>query len=125
VLGLGRFGSSLARSLEEMGHEVLGIDTQEHVVQDLSEELTHVVQADVTDEAALKALGLRNFDVCVVAIADLQPSILATATHEIDSQFLSAAKARKVLGWAPTRDVADALVETVDWYRMYLADHAS
>ena len=56
---------------------------------------------------------------------DLQPSILATATHEIDSQFLSAAKARKVLGWAPTRDVADALVETVDWYRMYLADHAS
>ncbi|HET7559679.1 MAG TPA: TrkA family potassium uptake protein [Limnochordia bacterium] len=78
VLGLGRFGSSLARSLEGMGHEVLGIDAREPVVQELSEELTHVVQADVTDEATLKALGLRNFDVCVVAIADLQPSILAT-----------------------------------------------
>jgi CDP-glucose 4,6-dehydratase len=53
---------------------------------------------------------------------DLEPDIRATATHEIDSQFLSAAKARKVLGWAPTRSVEQALVETVEWYREHLRD---
>jgi CDP-glucose 4,6-dehydratase len=57
----------------------------------------------------------------VAAGTDLEPDIRATATHEIDSQFLSAAKARKVLGWAPTVSVEDALVETVAWYRDLLA----
>ena len=51
----------------------------------------------------------------------LEPDIRATATHEIDSQYLSAAKARKVLGWSPTVSVEDALVTTVDWYRAELA----
>ncbi len=52
---------------------------------------------------------------------DLEPDIRATATHEIDSQFLSAAKARKVLGWAPILTVEQALAETVDWYRSHVA----
>ena len=52
---------------------------------------------------------------------DLEPDIRATATHEIDSQYLSAAKARKVLGWQPTMSVEAALAETVDWYRTELA----
>lgn len=56
----------------------------------------------------------------VAAGTDLEPDIRATATHEIDSQFLSAAKARKVLAWEPTRSVDQALVETVEWYRSYL-----
>jgi CDP-glucose 4,6-dehydratase len=55
---------------------------------------------------------------------DLEPDIRATASHEIDSQFLSAAKARKVLGWAPTISVEDALRETVAWYRTH-ADETS
>lgn len=50
----------------------------------------------------------------------LEPDVRATATHEIDSQFLSAEKARKVLRWAPTMSVEDALSETVSWYRSYL-----
>lgn len=54
----------------------------------------------------------------------LEPDVQATATHEIDSQFLSAAKARKVLGWAPTMTVEDALAETVAWYREHLGDDA-
>ena len=53
---------------------------------------------------------------------DLEPDIRSTATHEIDSQFLSAAKARKVLGWEPTLSVEDALAETVAWYRSNLSD---
>jgi CDP-glucose 4,6-dehydratase len=52
----------------------------------------------------------------------LEPDILGTASHEIDSQYLSAAKARKVLGWAPTMTMDDALAETVGWYREHLAD---
>jgi CDP-glucose 4,6-dehydratase len=51
---------------------------------------------------------------------DLEPDIRGTAKNEIDSQFLSAAKARKVLGWAPTVSVEQALVETVAWYREQL-----
>jgi CDP-glucose 4,6-dehydratase len=53
---------------------------------------------------------------------DLEPDIRSTATHEIDSQFLSAAKARKVLGWEPTLSVEEALAETVAWYRSNLSD---
>lgn len=54
----------------------------------------------------------------------LEPDVQATATHEIDSQFLSAAKARKVLGWEPTMSVEEALAETVEWYRAHLGDDA-
>ena len=51
---------------------------------------------------------------------DLEPDIRATARHEIPHQFLSAAKARKVLGWHPRHTVEEALVRTVDWYRAAL-----
>jgi CDP-glucose 4,6-dehydratase len=57
----------------------------------------------------------------VAAGTDLEPEILGTASHEIDSQYLSAAKARKMLGWAPTLSTEDALAETVAWYRGHLA----
>jgi trk system potassium uptake protein TrkA len=79
VIGLGRFGSSLSRELMKLECEVLGIDLDEQVVQDLSEELTHVVVADATDEEALRSLGIRNFDCVIVAIGDdIQASILTT-----------------------------------------------
>ncbi|MCZ1264446.1 MULTISPECIES: TrkA family potassium uptake protein [Paenibacillus] len=77
VIGLGRFGSSLAQELMELGYEVLGIDKNEEVVEDMSELVTHAVVADSTDEEVLRSLGIRNFDCCVVAIgADIQTSIL-------------------------------------------------
>ncbi|HWI61869.1 MAG TPA: TrkA family potassium uptake protein [Symbiobacteriaceae bacterium] len=79
VLGLGRFGSSVARTLQSLGHEVLGIDGNADLVEMLSHELTHTVACDVTDEEALRSLGLRNFDCAVIAIGhDVQASILAT-----------------------------------------------
>ena len=52
----------------------------------------------------------------------LEPEILGTASHEIDSQYLSAAKARKMLGWSPTLTTEEALGQTVEWYRGHLAD---
>ncbi|MDZ7734091.1 MAG: GDP-mannose 4,6-dehydratase [Acidimicrobiia bacterium] len=53
---------------------------------------------------------------------DLEPQIMGTASHEIDSQYLSAAKARKLLGWKPTTTTEEALADTVSWYRDHLAD---
>lgn len=79
VIGLGRFGSSVAKTLYEMGHEVMAIDTDEEKIQDHIHSVTYAVRADSTDESALKELGIRNFDVVVVAIGeDIQASILST-----------------------------------------------
>nr|WP_269083260.1 TrkA family potassium uptake protein [Paenibacillus mucilaginosus] len=79
VIGMGRFGTSVAKTLSNLGFEVLAIDSDEIRTQEISNIVTHVVQADSTDEEALRALGLRNFDVVVVAIGeDIQASILTT-----------------------------------------------
>lgn len=77
VIGLGRFGSILARELMQQGHEVLGIDSDETRVSEINDELTYAVASDPTDEVVLKQLGLRNFDCAIVAIGtDIQLSIL-------------------------------------------------
>ncbi len=79
VLGLGRFGTSIATTLIDLGHEVLAIDSDEDKVQKLADTLTHVVQADVTDEDVLRALGVSNVDTVIISIGeDIQASILAT-----------------------------------------------
>ncbi|GGH34880.1 potassium channel family protein [Paenibacillus segetis] len=79
VIGMGRFGLSVAKALSDMGFDVLAIDTDEHRTQAVSNIVTHAVSADSTDEEALRALGIRNFDVVVVAIGqDIQASILTT-----------------------------------------------
>ncbi len=79
VIGLGRFGSSVARTLHSMGHQVLAIDSDEEHVRSLLDYTTRAVMADATDETALKALGIRNFDVVIVGIGgDIQASILTT-----------------------------------------------
>ncbi len=79
ILGLGRFGSSLARTLYGLGHDVLAIDASEDIIQDISDSVTHAVQADATDENALRSLGLRNFDVAIVTIgSNIQASIMVT-----------------------------------------------
>ncbi len=80
VIGLGRFGRSLAGELLRGGHEVMGIDLDERLVQAASGELTVVVQADATDETVLRQLGVADVQHAVVAIGDaVQASILATA----------------------------------------------
>jgi trk system potassium uptake protein TrkA len=77
VIGLGRFGSSLSMELVKLGYEVLGIDKSEEIIDEMSDELTHAIVADSTDEEVLKSLGIRNFDCAVVAIGDnIQASIL-------------------------------------------------
>ncbi|MCZ8522398.1 MULTISPECIES: potassium channel family protein [Paenibacillus] len=77
VIGLGRFGSSVAKELMKLGYEVLGIDRDEEAVEEMADKLTHAVVADATDEEVLRSLGIRNFDCVVVSIGDdIQSSIL-------------------------------------------------
>lgn len=80
VVGLGRFGSSLAHTLVDMGHEVLGVDFDAARVQDHAGALTHVVQADSTSEKALRQLGAADTVTAVVCIGtDVESSVLTTS----------------------------------------------
>ena len=79
VIGLGRFGTSVARTLVNQGHEVLAIDEDEERVAEMSDLVSQAVQLDATDEKALRAVGIEDVDAAVVAIGeDIQASILVT-----------------------------------------------
>lgn len=79
VIGLGRFGTQIARKLYELGCEVLAVDNNSDLVQQISQDVTQAVVADARDKDVLRALGARGFDCAVVAIgASLADSVLAT-----------------------------------------------
>lgn len=80
VIGLGRFGKSLALELVDKGVEVLGVDEDLSTVERLAGRLTHVVQADSTNEEALRQLSVHEFDRAVIGIgSDLEGSILTAS----------------------------------------------
>lgn len=126
VIGLGRFGVSVAVSLAKMGYDVLAVDIDEHKVEQIVNEVTHAVQADALDEEALKALGIRNFDVVIVSIGhDMQASILTTvmlkemgvdtvvakARTELHGRVLARVGADKVV--FPERDMGSRVARTL------------
>ena len=79
VIGLGRFGSSLARQLCQLGAEVLAMDVSSTLVQQIASDVTHAVVGDAQDKEVLRALGVRDFDCAVIAIGDdLAASVLTT-----------------------------------------------
>jgi len=79
VIGLGRFGSELARQLCKQGCEVLAMDVESDLVQQVAEDVTHAVVADGRDKEVLRSLGAGNFDCGIVAIGDdLAASVLTT-----------------------------------------------
>jgi trk system potassium uptake protein TrkA len=81
VIGLGRFGGQVAESLAKLGHEVLGIDSDPRIVQDWSDRLTQVVEADATDNETLRQLGVHDFPRAVVGIGTrLEASVLTVLT---------------------------------------------
>lgn len=80
VIGLGRFGASIALTLEELGTDVLAVDTRDDLVQEYSGRLTHVVQADATQMESLAQIGAAEFSVAVVGVGtSLEASVLITA----------------------------------------------
>ena len=78
VIGMGRFGGSLAKSLMQLGHDVMGIDTDAELVQHWADRLTHAVQADATNVSVLRQLGGADFNHGIVAIGtNLAASLMA------------------------------------------------
>jgi len=79
VIGLGRFGTSLALTLTAHGYTVLGIDRDPQLVQDISTEIAHAAALDATDEQALREVEITAFDTVVVAIgSDFESNLMAT-----------------------------------------------
>lgn len=79
VIGLGRFGMTLARQLCALGGQVLAIDVHSDLVQQVANDVTHAVVGDAQDKEVLRALGVRDFDCAIIAIGgDLAASVLTT-----------------------------------------------
>lgn len=126
VCGLGRFGGALASELMKLGREVLGADADAKTVQDHAGLLTHVVQADTTDPAALQELGAGDFRTAIVsigtdveasilttsALADLElPRIIAKAVTQAHGKILERVGAHRVV--FPERDMGVRVAHTV------------
>ena len=112
VIGLGRFGTTVATTLYKLGYDVLAIDSDEERVHAFSNEVTHVVQADATDEETLKTLGIRNFNVVVVAIGhDIQSNMMATLLlRELGVAFIIVKAANALHGKMLDKIGADRVV---------------
>jgi trk system potassium uptake protein TrkA len=119
VIGLGRFGTSLAVTLHDAGYEVLAIDKASDLVEAIGPYVTHAVRANSTNEAALHKMGIGSFDVAVVTIGDsIQDSVMTTillkklgvkyivarADNDLHGEILSSIGADKVI--FPERDTA-------------------
>jgi trk system potassium uptake protein TrkA len=79
VIGLGRFGFSMAQALYDLGHDVLAVDTNEDRVGAIDPFVTHAIQTDATDENSLRSLGISNMDVAIIGMGnDIKASILVT-----------------------------------------------
>lgn len=83
VVGLGRFGSNVARTLYQLGHDVMAIDSNEERVQAMMGEVTYPVTGDATLESVLRELGVHNFDIGIVAIGtNVEASIMVTVLFQ-------------------------------------------
>ena len=116
IIGLGRLGSAMLETLLSLGHEVLGIDTDEDLVQDLAREYpqeAHLVAADATEEAVLRDLDVAHFDGAAVVIGeDMEAGILATANlKEMGVPFVVARALSKLHGRVLERIGADRIIE--------------
>lgn len=104
VIGLGRFGSSLALTLVQRGFSVLGIDRDRDIVQSLSEQITHAVALDSTNEDALREVDIASFDTVVVAIgSNFECNLMTTVA-------LKSLRVKKVVCKATTHRQRDILL---------------
>ncbi len=79
VIGCGRFGKSVAKTLYDLGHDVLAVDSDMNTVEEIADNVSHAVQCDATDEQALRSLGVSNYDVAIVSLTEsMESSIIAT-----------------------------------------------
>ena len=119
VIGLGRFGSAMATTLTELGHEVIGIDTDEERVARIGDFVAQAIQLDATDEKALRASGIADVDVAIISIGEKIDSsllvvmlvkeleistIIAKATTALHGRILEKLGVSRVI--FPERDMA-------------------
>lgn len=112
VIGCGRFGTSVARTLYSLGNEVMAVDMSADTIQEISEHVTHAVVADVMDEAVLHELGLSNFDVVIISIAsNIEASIMATLTaKEVGAKKVVVKAQSEIHGKVLTKVGADRII---------------
>lgn len=130
LIGLGRFGRHIAKKLNELDHEVLAIDRQERRVDAVLPYVTNAQIGDATDIDFLRSLGIRNFDVCIVAIGDDFQSSLETTSFlkELGAKKVVSRAARDVQAKFLLRNGADEIVypekQLANWTTIrYTADH--
>jgi trk system potassium uptake protein TrkA len=126
VIGLGLFGTSVARTLAEKGAEVIAIDTSKEVVQKISDVVSHAVALDATDPQALVAAGVKDVDTAVIAVGDRieasilttaivknlgVPRIIARALNHLHAQILREIGADEVV--FPEQDIGVRLAQTI------------
>ena len=130
IIGMGRFGRHMARKLRELHHEVMAVDRSEERINDALDLVTSAQIGDSTSEAFIASLGVRNFDVCMVAIGDdFQSSLETTALlKEQGAPFVVARAARDVHAKFLLRNGADEVVyperQMAGWAAVrYSSDH--
>lgn len=113
VIGLGRFGASVARTLTEENHNVVGIDTSEDRIQRVSEEIADVIKCDATDADILDTMGISDYEAVIVCIGEkyIQNSILVTLMlKEKGAKKLIAKAGTKTQGRVLSKVGADTIV---------------
>jgi trk system potassium uptake protein TrkA len=113
VIGMGRFGATVAKELYQSGHDLLAIDIDESKIQDMLGQVTYAVRADATNESVLRELGVSDFDVAIVALGseNIQASILITVLlKSMGIPFIIARAANELHGNTLERIGADKVV---------------
>ena len=136
LIGLGRLGMNIAVQLNQLGHQVMGVDCNEERVNDAADIVTNAQIGDSTNESFLRSLGIANYDVCIVTISgDFQASLETTyalknlgakfvvsrAEQDVQAQFLLRNGANEVLypekqvaKWAAIRYSSDNILDFIE-----------
>ena len=130
LIGLGRFGRHIAMKLDELNHQVMAIDRNEERVDSILPYVTNAQIGDATKEGFMESLGVRNFDVCIVAIGDnFQSSLEATSLlSELGAKYVVSRAARDVHAKFLLKNGADEVIypekQMAEWAAIrYSADH--
>lgn len=130
LIGLGRFGRHIAMKLDELNHQVMAIDRNEERVDAILPYVTNAQIGDATKEGFMESLGVRNFNVCIVAIGDnFQSSLEATSLlSELGAKYVVSRAARDVHAKFLLKNGADEVIypekQMAEWAAIrYSADH--
>lgn len=130
LIGLGRFGRHIAMKLDELNHQVMAIDRNEERVDAILPYVTNAQIGDATKEGFMESLGVRNFDICIVAIGDnFQSSLEATSLlSELGAKYVVSRAARDVHAKFLLKNGADEVIypekQMAEWAAIrYSADH--